>query len=835
MDAKFHGPALTMAALLGLAVSQLASGQATQTPPAAAATAGEDLGEIIVTARRVEERAQDVPISMTIFNQRALSDRNIVTSGDLAAITPGLSVDSEFGQDVTSFAIRGFAQQLNTTPSVAVYLGDAVVPRGGAVGEPAGSGVAPGSFFDLQNVQVLKGPQGTLFGRNTDGGAVLLVPQKPTSEFEGYVEGGFGNYDMSSIQGVLNVPFTDNIRARLAVNAETRKGFENNIATGIGPSDFDNIDYTAVRFSLVADVTPNLENYFIYAYNLSNNNGLLPQLYACNPANAGTYAGLCQPSLALLQGKGDYAVINDLTNAQSFLKQNQFINTTTWHESDNLTIKNIANYGELVTLLDSSLFGGFLLGPYPVVGYIPYIASSSSPSALGGDTKTTDQYTFSDELQFSGNAFDNKLTWQGGGYIEHSGPLGDPTGTKSANFLICTNPLTGAPDPTFTDCQGQGEVDINTSVLHYSDWALFGQATWAILDNLKLTGGLRYTEDHTTATIHQTDYVNFPVSPAPPGPYMPLPPIPNVLPFGNPFCQVTAPGVTYATGCTQNLSQDSHAPTWLVGLDYNPIQDLLVYGKYSRGYRQGSIAPFALYGFQVYQPEKVDSYEIGEKLTFNGPIAGTFDVTAHYNNFTDQQLLAGFISAGVPSAGIANAGKSRIYGIEVESTIVPIKPLTLGVSYAYLHTQLLTAFVASPPPGAIITFPASPSVLGGELPFSPQNKVSLFGNYYLPMPEDTGKLSIGANYTYTSSVLVTASDPTAILHPYGLLGMNLHWDSILRSNIDAEAFATNLTNRLYYDNNTQIYATPLDIAARYPGEPRMYGMRVRVRFGAAAR
>jgi len=144
----------------------------------------------------------------------------------------------------------------------------------------------------------------------------------------------------------------------------------------------------------------------------------------------------------------------------------------------------------------------------------------------------------------------------------------------------------------------------------------------------------------------------------------------------------------------------------------------------------------------------------------------------------------------------------------------------------------LTAFVASPPPGAIISFPAAP---GGELPFSPKSKASLFATYDLPLPDDVGKLSIGANYTYTSSLLVTAADPTATLKGYGLLGMNLHWDNILRSPVDGEVFATNLTNRLYYDNNTQLYTTPLDIAARYPGEPRMYGVRVRVRFGAAAR
>ena len=147
MSAKLYG--VSIAAMLALVVSQFANGQVTtQTQTASAG----DLTEIIVTARRVEERAQDVPISMTIFNQRTLADRDIQTSGDLAAITPSMSLDSEFGQDLTSFSIRGFVQTLNSTPSVAVYFADAVVPRGGNVGISSGSGVAPGSFFRSESV-----------------------------------------------------------------------------------------------------------------------------------------------------------------------------------------------------------------------------------------------------------------------------------------------------------------------------------------------------------------------------------------------------------------------------------------------------------------------------------------------------------------------------------------------------------------------------------------------------------------------------------------------------------------------------------------------------------
>jgi iron complex outermembrane receptor protein len=170
---------------------------------AAEPSASEDGGltEIIVTARRTEENLQDVPISITVFNQQQLENRNIISAGDLAAYTPSLSVNENFGSQNSSFAIRGFVQDTGTAPSVGVFFADVIAPRAASNGLPGGEGAGPGSFFDLENVQVLKGPQGTLFGRNTTGGDILLVPKKPTSELSGYVEGGVGNYDDGSFQG----------------------------------------------------------------------------------------------------------------------------------------------------------------------------------------------------------------------------------------------------------------------------------------------------------------------------------------------------------------------------------------------------------------------------------------------------------------------------------------------------------------------------------------------------------------------------------------------------------------------------------------------------------
>ncbi len=171
---------------------------------------------------------------------------------------------------------------MRTAASVAVYFADVVAPRGGG-SVSSGDGAGPGAFFDLQNVQILKGPQGTLFGRNTTGGAIQLVPQEPTKKFVGYLELSDGNFDMHRYQGVLNFPIADNIRARFGVDKQTRDGYLDNLSD-IGPSHFANIDYTSGRASVMWDITDALSNYTIYNYTYSQNNGSVQaRSFQCAP------------------------------------------------------------------------------------------------------------------------------------------------------------------------------------------------------------------------------------------------------------------------------------------------------------------------------------------------------------------------------------------------------------------------------------------------------------------------------------------------------------------------------------------------------------------------
>jgi len=771
----------------------------------------DEVGEIIVTARRMDERAQDVPISMTVFNQQQLNDRNVHSLADLAQYTPSLSVNTEFGQDNATFSIRGFTQTLGTTPSVAVYFGDVVEPRGGSQSSPAGDGAGPGDFFDLQNVQVLKGPQGTLFGRNTTGGAVLLVPNKPTSTLEGYVEGSYGDFNMRRVQGVANVPINDQVRFRVGIDTEVQDGYINN-DSGVGPSEFGNIDYTAVRASLVIDLMENLENYTIGSYSWSRNNGPLPQLFACNPAVPllGTFA--CA-QLNAHQGENFYTAQNDFPNPESLNEIWRVINTTTWKQSDTLTVKNIFGYSQIRNHLESSLFGTQWTIPAGVPSYgglpIPFV-NTATPPGLPSDA----QSTLSEEIQFQGRTSNNKLVWQAGGYFENSDPLGF-SGAMPPSLLYCSNPaqfqctdavgaLIGAPGNV-------GGLDVKLDTISYRDLAAYGQATYSLTEQLKLTAGLRYTSDTSSGDAEQLVY------------RFPTPDAPTVSCLSH--------LVTLATNCSLNSHTSSSAPTGEFDLEYAPHENMMLYAKYSRGYRQGAVNTNSPDGFSTYAPEHVDTYEVGEKSSFQGPVSGIFNLAAFTNNFTDQQLAQGFVgNPGVTSSeGIVNAGKSRIWGFEAEFAISPVSYLTFSGGYTYLATKLLSISPTTLPAGS--PFAAVTNILnpGDPLPGSPKNNATLTGAYTLPVPENDGKLSTSLTLTYTSQVFNSSMTPYSDVPAYTLVNLNVDWKSVAGKPVDAELFVTNLMNREYIENYTTFYNSA-GFESRFAGEPRMVGGRVRVHF-----
>lgn len=802
---------VTTALSSGLSLPALAQDGSgiTQTPSQAqpkASSRSTVLEEIIVTARRREEAIQDVSISMTVFNQQQLDDANIINAGDLATYTPSLQTNTRFGGDNTTFAIRGFSQELRTTASVGVYFAEVIAPRG-ANSQQSGDGAGPGDFFDLANVQVLKGPTGTLYGRNTTGGAVLLTPQQPTDTLEGYLDVGAGNYNMLRQQGVLNIPVTDNFKLRMGIDHQTRDGYLDNISD-IGPDDFANVDYTAYRVSALWAITDTLENYTIARYSESDNNGYPGSLLHCNPL-AALGAGFCQPDLdrRIATGNNDqYDVFNFVPEPVNKQETTQISNTTTWEINDNLTLKNIIAYSTLETEQRSSLYGSDwqLFGAdiiFQMVG-------------LADNFKTTSQKTWVEEFQIQGTSFDDRLIWQGGIYYEKSSPKED-YGAQSPALISCDQTSITSSDPADYRCNnllGAGALQSTPGGVEYINKAIYAQATYDLNETLSLTAGLRYTDDKTEGYASDTVY------------YFPGP-SDGVLPGSY------APAVASFTE-TRTPESDSAEPTWLLGLDYKPTDDMLVYAKYARGYRQGSVNVGGSTGLDTHGPEKVDSFEIGSKNTFSGSIPATLNVAAFYNDFQDQQIQFGYFKpTSVGTTAIVNAGASTIWGVEVEGNVQLTEQFVVSASYTYLNTKVDSLDFPPIPPNTVASAPSITTAEGEPLSYAPDNKLALTATWFIPLSEDAGDARLSITYAYTDEVQAAskATSEFATLDDYAIVNVNFNWERIFGSPIDLSAFITNVTDEEYQTFLTGNWNNGFEFGQ--VGQPQMLGARVRYNFG----
>jgi iron complex outermembrane receptor protein len=867
--------------LLGAAFAGIAINGSAMAQDAADTSAS---GDIIVTARRVEERLQDVPISITVMNQQQLSNRNITIANDLANYTPSLSTNERYGPEKQSFSLRGFNQDQSTAPTVGVYFAEVVGVRAQG-GTTSGNTVGAGAFMDLANVQVLKGPQGTLFGRNTTGGAILLTPQKPTDRLEGYVEGSAGDYNMWRLQGALNLPLSDTFKVRLAADHMQRDGFMHNLS-GIGPSDYNNRNYTAVRLSIVADLTPDLENYTIFHYSHSDTNGYTSRIVGYDPTVTGGTRGLtalgAAGQIARQTARGDSFYDVESAVQDPFLKLDQWqaINTTTWKAGDSLTVKNIMSYGEFRERAHFDLYssnfqvgaGGFNLttiSPFltttGTIGGTPIIVPAGTKfkyieldTAPGQDNSA--QSTFTEELQLQGHGLDGKLNYVIGGYLEFSRPLGNSAG-RTGIFLNCTRPQ----DFACTNPLLFGSVGESRTQLSFDNNGVFAQATYKFTDRLSMTGGFRYTFDNITGFTTGTSSVLDPTG------RNPLSTIDAAT--GVRIDRKCTDSFRYGTkyvddpnNCKTTLTNKSTAPTWLVDLDYKPINDVLFYAKYARGYRQGGIN-FTNPGVETWKPEHMDSFELGAKTSFRGAVSGYFNLTGFYNKLRDMQIFAGLVS-GVPSvaggAAIVNAGSARSYGLEADGSVTLFNSLRFDLGYAYLNTkvtqvetsqELLASGILNGTPFINITPTVSP---GSQFTLAPQHKLTLTATYTLPLAESVGRVSLGGTMLYQSSQIANGSVPASCgptqtastttpgianqwcyaptTVPLGVLpgrttfNLNVNWDNVGGMPIDAAFFMTNVTNKLYFVNTGGGF-TSAGFGDVLLGEPRMWGFRLKYRFG----
>jgi iron complex outermembrane receptor protein len=659
-----------------------ASSDATAAPQTAAPA--EVLEEIIVTARRREENLQEVPITVSVLNATELDQQNVQTASDLSRVAPGLSIQSTAANRVdTTFSIRGQGETFGqSAPGVVPYFAE--VPSFGAPMD------ASPAIYDLQSVQVLKGPQGTLFGKNTTGGAVLFVPQMPTDQYTGYVDTRFGNYRTADVEAAFGGPIIgDKLMFRISGQSLNREGYTTYLLDG---SKLDNENRQSARGILTFRPFEDFENTTIFEiqHNHERGSGAVLTAISLSPTvnvNAVPVAAQLQQQLAEQQALGIRTVLGN--NPVHFVDRDSEggINTTTWKLNDILTLKNIFSYNEFKAGQSYDLDGSNLT-----------LLHVFNP---GGNLST--QLTEEAQAQLHAGPVSGVV----GVYYED---LWSPfqLGYRIQEPSIGLGPLSALGPIADIGTYGSGESKSK---------AVYGQADWKITPQFTLTGGVRYTSDPVSTGVEDTVFF------APQ-----LPP-----PFG-PVLTLTSSPV---------MNHTFNAVTWNVAADYAVDPNLNVYATVRRGFKEGGFNGTALVATdKEFQPEYDTDYELGFKGKADlGTWQLRYDIDGFYDDYTNIQRFENIVEAGIPQTLTKNAAAGRITGAETQLTLAASQYFQVTASYTYLKAKY-TKWLD----------PINGDLSANRFPNTPTDQLTVTPLVHIPTPANFGTLTLQGSVYYQSSI-----------------------------------------------------------------------------------
>ena len=573
------------------------------------------LEEIVVTAQKRAEDLQDAPVAVTAFTGEQLQQAGVYDSIGISNIVPNVTVGTENARDAIFINIRGISQseRRNTSdPTTAFYMDGALVPRMSGINA---------YFYDVERIEVLRGPQGTLYGRNSTSGVVNVITKKPDLEaFGGDIQVGYGNYDAVDVKGALNVPFSDEFGARVAFTYAERDGYRNN-----GPlvADGDDLDDLGVRGHLLWDLSENTS--LLLSADYYEHQGVGPVSAQVECADLG--CNIPVPSNPARTNPLNTEGFRDNTDTNFKIELNHsfsiadltFIGSYRDHERDYLM--DIDGTGASVFL--------------PPAGRLVAID--------GVVREVTESESFSGELRLNSNS-DGPLQWILGGFYLDEDIEGDfrfqPVLPNGAHLNV-----------QFVD-----------KGFNVESWAMFANASVDVTDRFTLNGGIRYTEDEK-----DKGGVNDPANPTA-GSYMTV----TIRELGRPV----APVFPRAQVANPSWSE----VTYSFGLDWHINDDTLAYAKYSKGFKsggfnRGSVDPLNPSGAPnvanliVYNPEQVLASEVGLKSTFLDGRARV-NLSAFWYDYSDKEEAVVRVIGGIPTNTAINAGQATIYGAELESSIL---------------------------------------------------------------------------------------------------------------------------------------------------------------------
>ncbi|NKJ44905.1 MULTISPECIES: TonB-dependent receptor [unclassified Novosphingobium] len=765
--------------VLGYAGSAAAQAAPANTAAAVAADSNQ-VGVIVVTAQRRNEDIQKVPVSVQALSGQDLQSIGVKSTEDIAQATPNLMIQSPMGiGNQPLISIRGIGlndfDSNNAGPN-GVYIDDVYISA------PSAQSFA---IFDLDQVQVLKGPQGTLYGRNTSGGALLFTSKKPTDQLTADVHIEQGNYNTTFVTGAVGGPIADNLSARIAVVYNHSDGFMQNDFYGISANGTNS---KAVRAQLLWKPTPNLKILLSSTTGLVNNVpneyrhiGTLkpgtqsdPAPVVCSVADA--YAGNCVDMFGFGTPSNFY---RGQYNRTQYLR-NLNLNETARIDYD---------LGR-VTLTSISAF-------QHNDKYFPE-DSDANPANLVEATFGVKTNTYTEELRAAYTSA--KFNWVFGLYYLHE----DLRQDQPLDLFIDGDLYGGFGIPAGAgNFDGIAQRAYDHSHQKTDSVAAFGQADYT-LGNVTLTLGGRLTHERKTFEYDASRQYQS-------GGRGNFGPLEGFI--------------------SSNQTQTNTNATWRAAVSYRPTDAILTYASVATGFKSGvfngsflsSDPEQALFQLQPVKPERVTAYEIGAKTSwFDRRLI--FNVALFYNDYIDEQIFAQVPQTVNTAAGpieqitqvLANAHKARTEGVEVELTAAPVRGLTFTLAPAWLNAKIISA--------GLPMFQGATPLDGNRLANAPRFSFSGTASYKIPLDALNGDLNFRWNSSYRSfQYFDSTNDPYITQSGYWIHNLNIVYQN--KHGFDIGAYVRNVANKKYAIGAADQTA-PFGMITQTVGAPRTYGVQV---------
>jgi len=822
--------------------------QADTGPPTAqtAAPAGTGLQEVVVTARFRAENLQTTPIAITAVTAQQLEEHGFEDISQIASIAPNVNIEpagSGFGK-LAFVSIRGVGQsdfKYTFEPGVGFYIDDVYF------------GTAFGSIFDLldvSSVDILRGPQGTLFGKNTEGGAVRVFLTKPKGDNSGYVEAGYGSYSRERFRGALDVSIIpDKLFMRIAFGSNRYDGYQeiydfacanpglagrlkpdtyiNNCKLGTYGGDNVQVGRVALRWLAAEGLEFNLEGDLTDDHGEAPANKLLainlppnpcPAATAANPNPRGCAPGTQVSSVLSLFNATTAVPLFGVPLDSRFITPSPYTTYGTYNDPiAGVSFPNesrLYSWGVAGTIdWDTPVRGVHVKSISAYRRYHGDFAQDTAGAPFTGNLPINylDHHQFSEEVQVSGHAFADALDWTVGGY-----------------YLDSTDYDTGIVDQP-SNIGGRGILFTTADPAGSKDESGFAHVNYQFSRHWGIELGGRYS--------HETKFYTF---------YRFLPNLAGLVPsVPGPVPGTTQPLFPlnhggYLAGFapplpTGDVSVSRFDPK--VALSYQITPSVMTYVQYSTGYKSGGFNPRPLNRAQVtsFGPEILKAYEIGLKSEWLDHRLRA-NIAAFWSDYSNLQLPVATLDAtGTPAFLTESVGRARIQGAELEVAARPAGGLSLEASLGYLNYHNIDLGAAAYDGNPVLpngtpnpNYNPSGPTLSNVPPLTPKWKGNVGIQYAIPLAGG-GVLTPRADYTYQSIVYNDQQNMAISAQGgYGLLDARISWEAP-RGGWQASLYAYNLTDKLYYVTIFNGLST-YDSVNGQPGQPRTFLFTVRKSF-----